>query len=331
MSLSRSPVVERLTRAPFWRRLTEPLHAVGLAAEHAFYAQVSRNPIRRSRFRGRIPALGAVQQRALHELRSSGIAVLDALQIGLQSRALSLLLARGERFKAEATRIIEGSADSSSGLAHNEERNRRYVTGGGRSDDYLIKLHREGPTLELEDPLLLVGLDPALLDVVNSYLGLFAKLIYTDMWHTVPASSERRIGSQRWHRDYDDMPMVKAYLYLADVLPEAGAMEYVRGSHAGGRYADLYPWRQSVSRYAPDRAVEGRVPGSDRVVAAGPAGTLVLCDTSGLHRGGPAIAGKRVLATWTFVTPACLLNRRFQVAPGEGWSALSESARYALS
>jgi len=331
MALRRPLVVERLARVPFVWRLAEPLHAATASAEHAFYAQISRNPIGRSRFRGCAPSLRAVQQHALRDLRQSGIAILDALEIGLNTDGLALLLALGERFKSDVAQFAAGSAEVSPWLAHNGERLGRYAAGSGRGDDYLIKLLPEGPTLAIDDPLLRVGLDAALLDVVNSYLGLFAKLIYMDLWHTVPAASARRIGSQRWHRDYDDSPMVKAYLYLGDVLPEAGAMEYVRGSHGGGRYANLYPWRQSVSRSAPDGGVEGRVLESDRVVTAGPAGTLVLCDTSGLHRGGPTVSGKRVLATWTFVTPACLLDRRFRVSLGEGWSELSGPARYALS
>ena len=331
MTLRRPPVVERLARVPFAWRLAEPLHAASLAAEHAFYSQVSRNPIGRSRFRSHVPALNAAQQRALQDLRRSGIAILDVLEIGLHTDALALLLAVGERFKAAAARLVAGADDPSSSLAHNRERLGRYVAGEGRSDDYLIKLHREGPTLALDNPLLRVGLDAALLDVVNSYLGLFAKLNYTDMGHTVPAASPHRIGSQRWHRDYDDARLVKAYVYFADIHRESGAMEYVRGSQEGGRYRDLFPWRPRVSRYVPDGGVEGRVLDSDRTVATGPAGTLVLSDTSGLHRGGPSISGQRVLATWTFVTPACLLDRRFQVSPGSEWTALSESARYALS
>ena len=230
MSLKRSLVVERLARVPFVGRLAEPLHESHLAMEHAFYAQVSRNPIGRSRFRGMLPSLSEPQQRAVHDLRTSGIALLDVLELGLQTDALAALLSLGERFKAEVARIVAGSGESSSWLAHNDEHLSRYVTGQGRGDDYLLKLLREGSTLESRDPLLRVGLDAALLDVVNSYLGLFAKLIYADMWHTAPASSERRIGSQRWHRDYDDAAMVKAYVYLADVAPEAGPMEYVRGS-----------------------------------------------------------------------------------------------------
>jgi hypothetical protein len=36
-----------------------------------------------------------------------------------------------------------------------------------------------------DNPLLNLALHPLVLDVVNSYLGLWSKLIYFDMWHTL--------------------------------------------------------------------------------------------------------------------------------------------------
>jgi len=331
MSLRRPPAVDRLARVPFVGRLADPLFAASVATEHALYAQLLRNPVSRSRFRERRPSLAPASQRAFQDLATTGIAILDVRDVGLREDALTALLVLGESFRGEAARLVARPAETSSWLAHNGERVARYLDGGGRSDDYLIKLHPEGSALGLDHPLLRVGLDRTLLDIVNSYLGLFARLIYTDMWQAISSTSERRIGSQRWHRDYDDARMVKAYLYLADVGPDAGPMEYVRGSHDGGKYRGLFPWRQSVSRYVPDGGVESSVRDSDRIVATGPAGTLVLSDTSGLHRGGPTISGQRVLATWTFVTPACLIDRRFRVQPGIASEEISEPARYALS
>ena len=67
------------------------------------------------------------------------------------------------------------------------------------------------------------------------------------------------------------------------------------------------------------------------MLATGPAGTLVVCDTSGFHRGGYGRSKPRVLATHTYidrkVTPENQ-RRKFQVEwRGDG---LSEQARFAL-
>jgi hypothetical protein len=142
----------------------------------------------RARFRVRPPSLAAAQRKALNDLSSSGIAILSIEDVGARVESWKSLAALGERFRSEVARLLEQrGAESLSWLSHNEERICRYLTGGGRSDDYLVKLRPEGPTLRVNDPLLRFGLDPALLAVVNSYLGLFGRLIYTDMWHALPA------------------------------------------------------------------------------------------------------------------------------------------------
>jgi hypothetical protein len=56
----------------------------------------------------------------------------------------------------------------------------------------------------------------------------------------------------------------------------------------------------------PDEEVLGKVATEEIVTFTGPKGTLILCNTSGLHRGGFATAGPRVLATATYCSPASL-------------------------
>jgi hypothetical protein len=45
----------------------------------------------------------------------------------------------------------------------------------------------------------------------------------------------------------------------------------------------------------PAREVEGRFPVARRTSCTGPAGTVVLCDATGLHRGGHVISGHRLI------------------------------------
>lgn len=56
----------------------------------------------------------------------------------------------------------------------------------------------------------------------------------------------------------------------------------------------------------PDEDVARSVPSEEIATFTGPKGTLILCNTSGLHRGGFATAGPRVLATATYCSPASL-------------------------
>jgi hypothetical protein len=202
-------------------------------------------------------------------------------------------------------------------------------------DDYLIKLLPKHPTFELNHPLLQLFLNPSLLNVVNSYQELWAKLIYVDIWHTIPGDMGRRIGSQNWHRDPEDMKMVKVYVYFSDVDLAAGPLEYVRGSNRQGQYGNLWKWHalDGPHRYKTEEELQREVPFEQFVNCVGPSGTVIFCDTSGLHRGGIATSGARVLATCTFVTPASLSSlsqRRFTVANPTS-TVLSEGASFALA
>jgi hypothetical protein len=60
---------------------------------------------------------------------------------------------------------------------------------------------------------------------------------------------------------------------------------------------------------------------------------MIFCNTSGFHRGGFATGKPRVLATFTYESPAALKalsERNFTFASGNG-AELSQAARYALT
>ncbi len=169
--------------------------------------------------------------------------------------------------------------------------------------------------------------------MVNAYRGARTKLVDFDQWYTLPVGDgSDRHASQQWHRDPEDQHVVKVFLYFSDVDEEAGPFEYVRQSAEGGKYGELWPWGESDTRYPPTEELEHAVSSSDRLLATGPAGTLVICDTSGFHRGGYARSKPRVLATQTYVdrkVTAENKRRKFEVDwRGDG---LSDQARFALS
>jgi hypothetical protein len=108
------------------------------------------------------------------------------------------------------------------------------------------------------------------------------------------------VASQRWHRDPEDEHVVKVFVYFSDVDEEAGPFEYVRGSTAGGRYGHLWPWGDGP-RYPPADELEASVAAEDRLAVTGSAGTVILCDTGGFHRGGFARTKPRILSIATFL------------------------------
>jgi hypothetical protein len=266
------------------------------------------------------PPLSETQQRVLEALGADGIALVPFAEL-FGSGLWDELRAEMDEFAAKAAALAaEG--------------------GPGGKKDFLIRRYPRGKAKLPVEPAVLAtdsawlrfaAGDP-LLDVVNSYRGVKTKLVDFDQWYTIPVGEEsERHASQQWHRDPEDQHVVKVFLYFSDVDEEGGPFEYVKQSAEGGKYGHLWPWGET-HRYPPSDELERVIPESDRVLATGPAGTLVICDTSGFHRGGYARSKPRILATHTYVdrkvTPENR-RRKFQVDWRDG--TLSEQARFALS
>jgi hypothetical protein len=339
-------MARKASRFVYYSSVLPPIHRVvsrwhdaWLTPKHTIYWRYLRNPWSRRRFKAQQPVLSEAQQKLAEQLRLRGLAITGFQELGVDPE-LGDRLQRlvGDFVSAVKVMFGQGDADDAleaarlGSLEHNQERIRRYRTPAARADDYLIKLYPEDHRHQWENPLLQLGVSAPVLDVVNSYLGLWAKLIYADVWHTNPMPSDSRVGSQRWHRDREDKRMVKVYLYCSTHDEASGPLQYVAGSQVGGAYQELWKWQASdgAFRYPADGELERAIPSSEWVTCLGPKGTFVFCDTSGLHRGGITEAGSRIVATWTYVTPASLFQRRFSVAEEPGEYSLSREARFAI-
>jgi hypothetical protein len=272
------------------------------------------------------PPLTPVQERALESLRRDGLAMVAfADLIGDQELWAEL----AEETRGFASRAEERPRErGNEGAIQGKRKGKTKV----RKDDFIIRASEiQGPS---PPPVLLrYALSDHLLGISNAYLGLRSKLIYLDMWYTRPSPDDaERVKSQRWHRDHIDAHIVKAFTYFSDVDGCAGALEYVRGSAPGGPYGDF--WASSkAEHYPPPGELERLVPPSASVSAEGPAGTIVICDTGGFHRGGFG-RRPRITANLTYVSPAALAagrtRRRFEV--GEGIPrGLSPAGEFALA
>jgi len=87
-----------------------------------------------------------------------------------------------------------------------------------------------------------------------------------------------------------------------------------------GRVSD-----EEMAKHVPDGSVK---------TFTAPRGTMIFCNTSGLHRGGFVESKPRVLATVTYCSPASLASltdRNYALPPGTSLSGLDPVVRYALS
>ena len=274
--------------------------------------------------------------RSARRLLASHESKLDETQRGLieaLDREGYVTLPFTELFDDERWQAIEAQ-----GGAFVAETERTIAEGGSgkvrAGKEFVVRAHSfEGVTLAADDPWFSACASRRLLDVANAYLRLWSKLSYVDLWYTAqqPASDDR-VASQNWHVDFDDKHLLKAFVYLSDVGPEQGPFEYVPGSQPGGRHHDVRPWVPMGYGRVDDADVSRSVPPEEIATFTGPKGTLILCNTSGLHRGGFATAGPRVLATATYCSPAslkALSNRNYNSPLTE--SATDPVVRYALS
>jgi hypothetical protein len=116
----------------------------------------------------------------------------------------------------------------------------------------------------------------------------------------LPFTTGNAGSGEGWHRD-SLSPQFKTILYLTDVSLDEGPFELVPGSHrllnvAGDILAHSLGSRIRLSEAEVQHIIERHYP---RGVATltGEAGTLLLVDSSAIHRGRPIAKGERVALT----------------------------------
>ena len=266
----------------------------GVRATYKLHDRVLSNRSSRRHFAHDRPELDSAQERVLDSLRTDGYAVVPFRELFPEPETWSELEALGERFTTE----------TEAGLAGDGEQLR--VRAG---KEFVVRELSYGLDVGLEHPWFRVCASRRLLDLANSYLGLWTKLEYVDVWYSVPQPEDaERVSSQRWHRDFNDRRLLKAFLYLVDVDESMGPFEYVPGSAGDGPYSSIWPWRPLGENYPSQSEFEEAVPDASVQSFVAPKGTLIFCDTSGFHRGGLSWTSPRVLATVTYSSPASLAS-----------------------
>ncbi|MER3410157.1 MAG: hypothetical protein C4305_01275 [Thermoleophilia bacterium] len=300
-------------------RVALALERRGIRATYELHDRLLSNRLARRRFAQRPPQLDGKQQALVQALDRDGYAVASWVDFFQDEALWREIEAQGARFRAKTEAALSGEG---------AEELKRHA-----GKEFVVRLYSYGVDLGLDDPWFRACLSRRLLDVANAYLRLWSKLEYVDLWYSIPqpADAERR-ASQRWHRDYNDRHLLKAFLYLADVDEEAGPFQYVPGSQPGGPYASAWRWQPLGITYPPEEELARRIPAEAVKTFTAPKGTLILCNTSGFHRGGFATGKPRLLATCTYSSPASLasLTERSYAFRGD-LGQLDPEQRYAVS
>jgi hypothetical protein len=179
---------------------------------------------------------------------------------------------------------------------------------------YLIELLGPCPVLNPNDIFVRFALQPAVLNLVNRYFGMYTRLRAFNVWHNFASKKDPR-NSQLWHHDPEDNYILKMFVYLTDVNEESGPLIYAPGTHAQGSIKsapESFKDSETTARRSNDAQMSAVVPKDRWIAAVGTKGTVVFADTRGYHKGGLVREKDRVLYNCMFTSQASTRSEYFE-------------------
>lgn len=324
MPVQKSQVMIGLERLRIAGPLVRNCYARWLDQKYKLYRDHLKNPASTRRFETSSLSLTEMQSDLVEEIDRNGFATIGFADLIDDLTFQEKISAYVNDF-AESDLVAERGAKFA--LNHEPTNAKDHVS--------LARHFVEDQVISADDPMLLLGVHPALLNVVNTYLGLWSKLKKVHLWYSFPSPSERaRTGAQNWHRDPEDERMLTVFLYFTDVDQTSGALEYIPSTRFGGERHETWPdyggCAKPTSRPSSEQVDDMTSPG-ERISIACKALTFLFCDTTGFHRGGYALTKPRIVAHWTYATPASLWPRRYRLDRAVSLLDVVPEARYALS
>lgn len=268
------------------------------------------NKTARKKYLEHPPKLTSTQISLVENLKQNGIAITTLSTLFPNEERTGLLIAFAKKKSDEATE--------------------------GRKKKFLEYVWGEGTfTMEMENPFNKIAVDKKILDVVNSYMEIYSKFVFSSLNITRAISEGAEAqGSQRWHRDpaAGDEKICKVFIYLNDVDESTGPFQYCKKTHKSGALNALFPAYTYDGFYPPQNKVEETVGKENILSATGLAGTVIFCDTTGLHKGGYSTNRSRMMSTFFYVSPASLQKTKFAFPPlfEKATANLPEESRFAL-
>jgi hypothetical protein len=234
-----------------------------------------------------LPPEGA---RVLNDLNRDGVAISSVDALGIPAALFGELAAAVDGLEQRRAAELEEArraADDASQIG---------------TKTFNVELLGSNPALDADAVFCRFALAPSMLALANAYFGMFTRLRYYNVWHTLATRAQPR-ESQLWHRDREDFLIMKAFVYLADVDRDAGPFTYAPGTHPKGRVArDPEFSLEGGVRRTTDDQMAAVVPRERWIEALGARGTLVVTDTRGYHKGGLARGRDRLMYTCMFTS-----------------------------
>jgi len=195
------------------------------------------------------------------------------------------------------------------------------------------KYQTESQSFDSINPLISFSINKSILNIVNSYFGMFSKIIYLEMNETKLVEDFSILKkSQNFHRDPGANKCIKIFVYLNDVNDGGGPFTYIKGSHRHGKYWNIFKQRfyGLGGCYPEHESLEKQVEHNDIYEITGRAGTVIIADTTGIHRGGNSTKKTREMTTSLYYPPADPLKNKATYSFDINELDLDENQIYAL-
>jgi len=250
------------------------------------------------------PQLEATQLRVLKDLNEAGIAFLSFNEL-LPDSLLQKMEAEYIAFEQQED-VQQIITTYKSGEAKDNPNYKQYN----------IRHTQQSIGYTSNQAIMQVALHHKLTDIVSSYFNEQALLRYVDFWYSIASgnTNHSREYSQNWHRDPEDLRMLKVFIYLNDVDERNGAFEYIKCSTRKNKFGNIFPYdNEHPDNYPEETELRKQIPDEYYIKGSGKKGTIILCDTHGFHRGGYCIDGDRKLMTLMYLRASLFMSNQFKL------------------
>ena len=138
--------------------------------------------------------------------------------------------------------------------------------------------------------------------IASAYLKQQAVLTDITLHSAIPTETERE-GSSHWHRDRGDFQFFRAFLYVDTIDNQGATVSYIPFSQRFGKYH---------SKFFNPRCTGSVITSGmnlPSVTVTGKSGTVLFCDTGGIHANNNARSGRSLKLLIVYATK---MNRRKQ-------------------
>jgi hypothetical protein len=184
------------------------------------------------------------------------------------------------------------------------------------------------------NPLIFFSINKSILNIVNTYFGMWSNIIYLEMNETKLIEKSASLQkSQNFHRDPGVNKCIKIFIYLNDVEEGGGPFTYIKGSHRLGRYWNIFKQRfYGLGGCYPDiDNLETKIDSKDIFEIYGKSGSVIIADTTGIHRGGNSYLNTREMTTSLYYPIADPLKSKIIYEFDIDNLNLDDNQRFALS